>query len=341
MSQIKKNYGLGALGILSTLLSIASAGAAPLPALSINPAEVSVSGISSGGYMAVQLHVAYSNTFHKGIGVVAGGPFYCAEGSVLNAIGRCMAHRSAIPIDSLINHARSWASTGQIDPLSNLNGSRIYLFSGTLDSTVVPAVMNDLEKFYKTLAPTARMIYQKDLAAEHAMVTDDYGGNCKIKTSPYINNCRFDLAGKILTHIYGPLQARNNGRLTGSLIEFDQTPYVTGHGMAATGWVFIPQACAEGGACRLHVALHGCRQNVASVGQQYVRSTGYNRWADRNHIVVLYPQTSLAATNSCWDWWGDDSPDYAKKSGPQMAAIKAMVDQLIRQPHSQQQAPSN
>ena len=104
MSQIKKNYGLGALGILSTLLSIASAGAAPLPALSINPAEVSVSGISSGGYMAVQLHVAYSNTFHKGIGVVAGGPFYCAEGSVLNAIGRCMAHRSAIPIDSLINH---------------------------------------------------------------------------------------------------------------------------------------------------------------------------------------------------------------------------------------------
>jgi hypothetical protein len=43
---------------------------------------------------------------------------------------------------------------------------------------------------------------------------------------------------------------------------------------------------------------------------------------------VLYPQTSDAATNSCWDWWGYDSANYAKKSGPQMAAVKAMVDRL-------------
>ena len=45
-------------------------------------------------------------------------------------------------------------------------------------------------------------------------------------------------------------------------------------------------------------------------------------------MVMLYPQTSTAATNSCWDWFGYDSPDYAKKSGPQMVAIKAMVDQV-------------
>ena len=43
---------------------------------------------------------------------------------------------------------------------------------------------------------------------------------------------------------------------------------------------------------------------------------------------MLYPQTSTAATNSCFDWWGYDSANYAKKSGPQMAAIKAMVDQI-------------
>jgi hypothetical protein len=64
------------------------------------------------------------------------------------------------------------------------------------------------------------------------------------------------------------------------------------------------------------------------VAQQYVRNTGYNRWADTNNMVVLYPQTSLAATNSCWDWWGYDNANYAKKSGPQMVAIKAMLDQL-------------
>ena len=98
--------------------------------------------------------------------------------------------------------------------------------------------------------------------------------------------------------------------------------------MAGTGWLYVPQACAAGENCRLHVVLHGCKQNTADVGQEYVRNTGYNRWADTNHIVMLYPQTSQAATNSCWDWWGYDSANYARKSGPQMAAIKAMVDQV-------------
>jgi hypothetical protein len=72
-----------------------------------------------------------------------------------------------------------------------------------------------------------------------------------------------------------------------------------------------------------------------------VRNTGYNRWADSNNIVMLYPQTSLAATNSCWDWWGYDSANYAKKSGPQMAAIKAMVDRVSSgTPPSSLPAPS-
>jgi hypothetical protein len=40
--------------------------------------KVAVSGISSGAFMAVQLHVAYSSVF-KGVGVLAGGPYYCSE----------------------------------------------------------------------------------------------------------------------------------------------------------------------------------------------------------------------------------------------------------------------
>ena len=73
----------------STVLAVASAHAAvPLPALTIDPNEVSVSGLSSGGFMAVQMHVAYSATFRKGAGIVAGGPFYCAEGSIVYATDR-------------------------------------------------------------------------------------------------------------------------------------------------------------------------------------------------------------------------------------------------------------
>jgi poly(3-hydroxybutyrate) depolymerase len=303
--------------------------AVPLPALKTDASEVSVSGLSSGGYMAVQLHVAFSATFKRGAGVVAGGPFYCAEGSVVNATGRCMAHNSSIPIASLVSTTNSWASSGLIDPVANLNTSKAYLFSGTSDNTVVQAVMNDLKTYYGSFVPVANTVYKSTIGAGHAMVTDDFGAACSTTASPYIDNCGFDLAGELLKHLHGALNARNNGTLGGSFTEFDQTAFVTGHGMAATGWVYVPQACAAGTtACRVHVALHGCKQNTATVGDTFVRNTGYNRWADTNNMIVLYPQTSNAATNACWDWWGYDSANYAKKSGPQMAAIKAMLTKL-------------
>ena len=81
-----------------------AAHAAPLPQLVIDPAETTVSGLSSGGYMAVQMHVAFSATFRKGAGVVAGGPFYCAEGSIVHATGRCMAHNTSIPVGHAGQH---------------------------------------------------------------------------------------------------------------------------------------------------------------------------------------------------------------------------------------------
>src|SRR5262245_55228319 len=100
------------------------AAAAPLPQLSIDPAQVSVSGLSSGGFMAVQMHVAYSGTFTKGVGVVAGGPFFCAEGSIVNATGRCMTHTTSIPVGSLVSTTTSGAGSGFIDPASNRVGPK-------------------------------------------------------------------------------------------------------------------------------------------------------------------------------------------------------------------------
>ena len=302
-----------------------------LPALKIDKTQTTVSGLSSGGFMAVQLHVAYSATFAKGAGVVAGGPFYCAEGSVVNATGRCMASPAGIPTSTLVSTTNTWASQGVIDPVANLQNSKVYLFSGSLDSVVKTGVMDALRTYYNSFVPAANVVYKKDIAAEHAMVTDDYGNACSTKGAPYISDCNFDLAGAMLQHLYGTLNARNNATLpTGNYIEFNQSEFITNHGMATTGWAYVPQACQAGGTatCKLHVVLHGCKQNISDVQQQYVRNTGYNRWADTNNIVMLYPQTSTAATNSCWDWWGYDSANYSKKSGPQMAAVKAMVDRV-------------
>lgn len=314
---------------VATVACGAASAAVNLPPLNIDKTQTTVSGLSSGGFMAVQLHVAYSATFKKGAGIVAGGPYYCAQGSIATATGACMANPSAISTSALVSNTNNWASQGLIDPVANLQSSKVYLFSGSIDSVVTPGVMDALKTYYNSFVPAANVVYKNNLAAEHAMITDDYGSTCSTKGSPYINDCNFDLAGAILSQLYGTLNSRNNGTLAAAnFVEFNQSQFITNHGMASTGWAYIPAACTAGTQCRIHVVLHGCKQNVALVQQQYVRNTGYNRWADSNNLVMLYPQTSTAATNSCWDWFGYDSADYAKKSGPQMVAIKAMVDQL-------------
>ncbi len=308
-------------------MSAQCAGATPLPKLNIDASQTTVSGVSSGGYMAVQLHVAYSSRFAKGAAVVAGGPYNCAEGNIMNALVRCFG-KAPIPVADLAKTTSQWAKDGVIDSTANLKASKVYLFSGVNDTVVNPATTASLKDFYLQFTDTANIVYKSDVKAEHAFVTDDFGNACLTKDMPFISNCGFDLAGAILQHLYGNLAPRKTGTLDGTLVEFDQTAFVTGHGMGTSGFAYIPKTCSAGTTCRVHVALHGCKQNNTDIGTDYVRNTGYNRWADTNNIVVLYPQTGKGATNSCWDWWGYDDPQYAKKSAPQMKAIVAMIDQL-------------
>lgn len=307
-----------------------AAQAAPLPALAIDRTQTTVSGLSSGGYMAVQLHVAWSSLFH-GVGVVAAGPYYCAQGLAALATTRCLTRDSAPPVQALEATARTWAAAGAIDATSHLRASKVYLFAGSRDSVVVPALVADLKRFYEAFVPPARIVHRTDVAAEHGMPTDDFGSACAHKGMPFINDCDVDVAGELLQHLAGPLAPRNDAALRGQLIEFDQLEFVgEGRGMAAKGYLFVPAECRGGNAspCRLHVALHGCGQNAGALGDTYARHTGYNRWADNNRIVVLYPQTSAEATNGCWDWWGYTGTDYAQKSGTQIGAIVAMVERL-------------
>jgi poly(3-hydroxybutyrate) depolymerase len=81
------------------------------------------------------------------------------------------------------------------------------------------------------------------------------------------------------------------------------------------------------------VVFHGCRQSAAAIQDQFVRAAGYNRWADSNRIVVLYPQLIARwwptyNPRGCWDWWGYTGADYHTKTGAQIRAVKAMLDRL-------------
>ena len=191
----------------------------------------------------------------------------------------------------------------------------------------------------------ANLAWNQQSGASHTFPTDFAGAGdnaCGTAASPYISNCSFDGAGAMLKQFYGTLNARNSAPASANYVQFDQAPYTAGNaGMAATGWVYVPASCASGASCRLHVALHGCLQNYAQVGARFIQNTGYTRWADTNHIVVLFPQTqvdngthataasgSLANPNGCWDWIGWYGSQFAQKAGVQMKAIKAMVDAI-------------
>jgi poly(3-hydroxybutyrate) depolymerase len=308
---------------------------------------MSVSGVSAGGYMAVQFHVAHSRLV-DGVGVLAAGPYYCAQGSAWTARYNCMKPGSWTPLPEvsvLLGATRTLAASGQIDPVSELGNDRVWLFSGNRDDTVRREVTEALRRYYATLLPAAQVAFVANVDAGHAMVTADYGSACAATARPFLNDCDFDAAGALLAHLHGPL-APAAAQASGELVTFDQREFVDsayGVSLDDEGLVYVPDACGSG-ACRVHVAFHGCQQGRAAVGDAFARHAGYNRWADTNRIIVLYPQviarsgwgpwpwpTSFVYNpNGCWDWWGYSGALYHTRAGAQIRAVKAMVDRLAQ-----------
>ncbi|MPY98682.1 MAG: prolyl oligopeptidase family serine peptidase [Actinophytocola sp.] len=110
-----------------------------------------VSGVSAGGYMANQLHVAHSGVF-EGAGIFAAGPYYCAEGDLNTALYACMdtfmARKSP---GEFVQLTKDRAARGTVDPVENLAGDPVWLYHGTNDDTVAEAVSDDLATYYEML----------------------------------------------------------------------------------------------------------------------------------------------------------------------------------------------
>jgi poly(3-hydroxybutyrate) depolymerase len=323
--------------------------APPLPQLAASTEALTVSGLSSGAYMAVQFQVAHAERV-KGVGVIAGGPYYCAEGKVSRALANCMSPMpEALPptVSQQQKTLDQIAKGGRIDNPDHLRTHRVWLFSGGGDRTVHRSVMDALAGFYQARLPETSIRYVKHPDAGHAMpsIDDNLPNACGSSEPPFINQCQqLDAAGELLSHLLGPLKAKSS-RPEGQLLRFDQRPFLSGKAvdasMADEGYAYIPKDCQAGG-CRVHVAFHGCRQNVEAIGTRFVTGAGYNGWADSNRMIVLYPQTQaryglamgswvyLMNPKGCWDWWGYSGTDYHTKDGVQIKAVSAMIDHLAR-----------
>lgn len=303
---------------------------APVPHLNLDTSSVTVSGISSGGFMAVQFHVAFSSIV-KGAAVFAGGPYDCSKGSVSTALSSCAGGSPPPDVAASVTATNDNAQSGAIDPASGLQDARIFLFVGADDNVVNPVVVDALQTYYASFVPSASIAYvNRRPSTAHTWPTLDYGVPCDSVTPPYVGKCNYDGAGAALAQLYGTLSPAAT-TLGGQFVPVPQDAFIAdpgSHSLDDTAYAYVPAACASGDACKLHVSFHGCLQGASSVGDAFYAHAGLDEWADTNHLVVLYPQAIKSGANpeGCWDFWGYDSPDFAKKTGPQMAMVRAMID---------------
>jgi poly(3-hydroxybutyrate) depolymerase len=341
--------------VLVTLAGMTTAAAAApnksdggLPRLDVT--DTYVAGVSSGGYMATQLQVAHSSRI-AGATIFSAGPYWCAMDSVAVAVQSCTASDVPTPMPVIYEAAERFEQQGRIDPLSNLAQIPTYFFHGTLDPTLARPVADNLAEFYAHYG--VPLTYRDQLAAGHGWISPLGPVPCDQTAAPYINDCSpYDAQADSLRTMFGSVEAPNTGRPRGTLAAFDQDRYAVAPalgngdvtrsggpaiGMGRTGYVYTPDACADGATCAVVVALHGCQQTAEQIGDTFARNSGLNAYADTNRFVVLYPQARpdegpvIYNPRGCWDWWGYLGPkdvDYATKLGPQMRTVMNMVTAL-------------
>ena len=312
--------------------------------------QTSVSGLSSGAFMTAQFHVAYSDML-VGSGIVAGGPFYCVgsydtnpNNFVYQATSTCMnpLTKSVGPDgEKLFAKAKKFAKENKIADVKNLKDDKVYIFSGSNDDTVKTIVVDEVEDFYRAAGvPPENIKYSKSVNAGHAIIVEDSGIKCSDTDPPFINDCDFTQSDRILEQIYGKLNPpADSDELSGKIIKFDQSEFIEAENtsMSKEAYAYVPEAC-ETESCKVHVAIHGCLQGAAVIGDTYYTTTGYNEIADTNKMIVLYPQVEPSESipynpQGCWDFWGYSSADpenpvFYTRESPQMKAIVGMIERL-------------
>jgi hypothetical protein len=230
--------------------------------LNVDTTQTTVSGLSSGGFMAVQLHWPTRPPV-QGRRRVCGGAVLLRRrlGPTATSLH---GQPSGIPTSTLVNTTNSLGQPGLAStrcptcshPRSTCSRHQRQRGQDRRDGR--PA---DL---LQQLCATANMVYKKDIAAEHAMVTDDYGSNLLGQGRPLHQRLQLRPGRRVLQQFYGTLNARNNGACPlatlSSSTRASSSPTMAWPPPAGP---MCRQACPAAATCRLHVVLHGCKQNVS------------------------------------------------------------------------------
>ena len=332
----------------------------PLPAVGASSEDITVSGLSSGGFMAGQFQVAFSSKV-SGVGIFSAGPYLCAMGNLGSAVSKCSSSANDLKesdIQDLVHETNQLADSGKIDSPKFLKDHKVYIFHGEKDPTVKIEVAHKTQLFYELLGVNKGNINLKTIKdAGHAFPTEKFGNLCAADTEPpWMGACNYDGAYQMLSHLYeGIMPASKDLNAKGKLLAFNQTEFFDNslNSMADKGYVYIPAGCQKE-RCKIHIFFHGCQQGYGvvpqdrkndmpeydkppykKIGKTLVENLGFNEIAEANNIIVLYPQLKKSTIpfnpRSCWDFWGyvdNDDLKYATKNGEQLSTIYRMVKRL-------------
>jgi len=316
--------------LLSTLfIATTSLANEPAAAPNVDTDRITVSGVSAGGAMAQQLHIAYSDLF-SGAGIIAGVPFGCADGSLGTAMARCMAKTDeTLSVKELASAIKAAAEQGKVADTVNLADDKVWLFHGTLDTTVGADVTDAAGDLYAEFVAAGQLHYVNDVAAGHNFPAKGRGNACTALQPPFVGDCGYDTAGEVLMYLYPGLEVPASEHTT--TLATVNLPGAADAGLSDTAYLFIPPACAgDEQACALHLVLHGCAQSAVTVGTGFIEQSGYLSWAQANDIVLAFPQVVSGMTNpyACWDWWGYTGAGYRWRDGKQMVVVTDWIKKL-------------
>mmetsp|Transcript_72701 Transcript_72701/g.168460 ORF Transcript_72701/g.168460 Transcript_72701/m.168460 type:complete len:452 (-) Transcript_72701:108-1463(-) len=316
-----------------------------------------VSGLSSGGDMAVNHFVAFSRST-TGAAIVAGAPYGC------NLVEKddtdwCGAGQPSVPwrvlLDRLAVYIRRRAVAGLIDPPSALRGRRVYLFSGLADRVVRHSVMKALRSQLEGLVGPRSVVADFDVWAAHGWVVDgstcgpdgSYCNPCCCSPGPLLACPGHDVAGLALRQLYpGALHQSRAGTGAARWLSVPQAEYLPpGHTLDGTGlwklaYLYVPLQCFGPRhseprrlptGCGVHVHYHGCGWGAQDTGFDVLGRLGLLEWADPLRLVLVFPQASHSVdVAGCWDWTGETGPLFDTKLGPQLNMVVSLVADLPR-----------
>ncbi len=292
-----------------------------------------VSGLSSGAFMAQQIFVTNSDII-DGAASFAGGIYNCSAGQALNALNLCMKTPQNIQVNKSIQYALEQEKKKKISPTSNLKNKKILIFQGLKDPVVNSVAAGKVEEFYKKFQ--SQIVKEISADSGHGFPSAQGANECHESAKPWMNKCYkgesvFDGAKWVLNEFYGPLNEKTFYKADHIFRVSQKLTRVDGSMLSDYGHVYIPKQCQQDPAsCKTHIAIHGCQQNPETVGLEFITQSGYNNWAETNSLIIYYPSVDKSLLNpaGCWDWWGYTSSDFATKDSLQIQSILKTANQI-------------